>query len=129
MSKKILFVDDEPMIIKIMVSRLNNLGHEIDTALNGKEALKKASKKKYDAILLDILMPVMDGYEVCRKLKADPKTSDIPVIMFTANQSDDYITAGMRAGAVDVVSKPYVAELVDALHKVFNPGESEEDDE
>ncbi|MBU3758499.1 MAG: response regulator [Candidatus Omnitrophica bacterium] len=117
--KKILFVDDEPMISKIMVSRLKAKKYDVESAASGLEALEKAKTAKPDLILLDILMPGLDGYEVCRRLKEDPLTCLIPVIMFTACQDEEFIRKALQNGAEDVINKPFVAELLEAIQNVF----------
>ncbi len=125
-NKKILFVDDEPMISKIMQTRLRANHFDVETASNGQEALDKAKSVQPDLILLDILMPVMDGYEVCRRLKSDPLTCLIPVIMFTACQDEEFVRKAMKNGAEEVINKPFVAELLEAIHKVFEKKNGEE---
>lgn len=121
-NKKILFVDDEPVIVKIMKSRLQANHFEVETAFNGKEALELARNSSPDLILLDIFMPGMDGYDVCRSLKKDPLTCHIPVILFTASQEDKFIERGLHAGAEEVINKPFVAELLETINRIFNCG-------
>ena len=84
MAKKILVADDEPYILMALTDAVEMEGYECVTAVNGQEALQKAREEHPDLIMLDIMMPYMDGYEVCRELKADPTTREIPVIMLTA---------------------------------------------
>ena len=84
MAKKILVCDDEPYILMALTDAVEMEGYECVTAINGKEALQKARETHPDLIMLDIMMPFMDGFEVCRELKADASTRDIPVIMLTA---------------------------------------------
>lgn len=117
---KILFVDDEPTIVKIMTTRLKSHSFEVETALGGKEALDKARIFKPDLILLDIAMPEMDGYETCRLFKKDPLTAAIPVIMFTASQEEEFVRKAMKAGAVDVINKPFVADLLEAIQAALD---------
>lgn len=126
-NRKILFVDDEPMISKIMHSRLKANHFDVETAASGPEAIEKAKSCKPDLILLDILMPGMDGYEVCRRLKSDPLTCLIPVIMFTACQDDDFVRKAMKNGAEDVINKPFVAELLEAIRNVFDKKKGDEE--
>ena len=114
------------MISKIMQTRLRANHFDVETASNGQEALDKAKSVQPDLILLDILMPVMDGYEVCRRLKNDPATCLIPVIMFTACQDEEFVRKAMKNGAEDVINKPFVAELLEAIHKVFEKKSDEE---
>ena len=117
--KKILFVDDEPMIVKIMKSRLEANDYVVYTALSGKEALDMALEQHPDLILLDILMPDLNGYEVCGRLKSDPRTKEIPVIMFTALQEAECKQQSEDMGAVEIIRKPFVGDLVKAIRKVF----------
>lgn len=110
--EKILIVDDERFNITILVDLL---GGDYDTiiAKNGEQALKRIqSATRPDIVLLDIMMPEMDGYEVCRRLKADPRTENIPVIFISAlNQPGDE-EKGLELGAVDYISKPFSPTLV-----------------
>ncbi|HTL47333.1 MAG TPA: response regulator [Verrucomicrobiae bacterium] len=124
--KKILFVDDEPTIVKIMMNRLKSHSFVVETALNGKEALEKAKTFQPDLILLDVSMPGMDGYEVCQLLKKDHATAHVPVIMFTASQAEDFLTKGLRAGAEDVINKPFVADLLESIKGAFNGKKEDE---
>ncbi len=102
----ILIVDDERLNVEVLNALLKD-HYSITVAMNGEQALEAArSKTKPDLILLDIMMPNMDGYEVCRKLKADQKTKDIPVIFVTAMDSIDDETKGFDVGAVDYITKP-----------------------
>lgn len=110
---KILIVDDIPDNITIISNLLFDKKNEIFTARNGNQALKIAAVRNLDLILLDIAMPEMDGYEVCEKLKADPKTKDIPVIFLTAKVQPEDIVQGFDLGAVDYITKPFNAsELI-----------------
>jgi len=126
---EILFVDDEPMIVLLMKQRLTAHGYQVETAVSGAECLKKVLTVKPDLILLDIMMPEMDGYEICRKLKADPKTADYPVLMFTASQREGFIEEARKAGALDVVNKPLVADVMELMDRYFKTGSIEESDE
>ena len=126
---KILFVDDEPSIVKIMVNRLKSHSFQVETALCGKEALEKVRTFKPDLILLDIAMPGMDGYETCRLLKKDPLSQAIPVIMFTASQDEEFVRKGMKAGAVDVINKPFVADLLEAIRSALEGNVNSESEE
>jgi CheY-like chemotaxis protein len=92
-------------------------GYECVTAINGKEALQKAREEHPDLILLDIMMPFMDGYEVCRELRADPSTRDIPVVMLTAKSQQVDIQKGKDVGADDYITKPFRPST---LRKKFN---------
>ena len=104
--KKILVVDDEPLNINILVELLKDT-YKMMAAKSGVQALKAArSSNKPDLILLDIMMPEMDGYEVCRQLKADESTKDIPVIFVSAMSETLDETKGFDVGAIDYITKP-----------------------
>jgi two-component system cell cycle response regulator len=104
--KRVLIVDDEPVNIKVLTAKLASDEYEVIPAYSGKEALEKAADTPPEVILLDIMMPEMDGYEVTRRLKEDPKTSHIPVIILTAlNETKDKLKA-LDAGAEEFISKP-----------------------
>ena len=117
MSKKILVCDDEPYILMALTDAVEMEGYECVTAINGKEALQKAREALTDLIMLDIMMPFMDGFEVCRELKADATTRDIPVIMLTAKSQQIDIQKGKDAGADDYITKPFRPST---LRKKFN---------
>ncbi|MBI5101445.1 MAG: response regulator [Nitrospirae bacterium] len=105
-SHKILIVDDEPMNVKVIAIILEGHGYTFETAMNGLEALEKTRSFSPDLILLDIMMPEMDGYEVCRVLKADASTSHIPIVMVTALADKDAKLRGLDSGANDFLTKP-----------------------
>lgn len=107
---KILIVDDTPQNIDVLGEILKE--YKKFVALNGEKALKIAEAKLPDIILLDIMMPGMDGFEVCERLKSDPKTKDIPVIFITAKNQIEDETKGLELGAVDFISKPISPPIV-----------------
>lgn len=110
MAKKILVVDDEPDILKIVVFRLKKLGYEVTTASNGQEALDFIQKIKPDLVVLDLIMPVVDGYEVCKQVKADEKLRHIPVILLTASFTGELADKAEKLGADDYLMKPFDPE-------------------
>lgn len=117
MSKKVLVVDDEPKLVKLIESRLRANGYTVLTAANGEEGLEMARRHLPDLILLDIVMPKMDGKETLLALKDDDTTRAIPVIMLTAKSgSDDVVECLSEGGAADYIVKPYVAG--EFLHKI-----------
>ncbi len=103
---RILVVDDEPMNIRVIKDPLQDEGHEVLVATNGPEALDLMAAERPDLVLLDILMPQMDGYEVCQCLQRNPQLRDIPVIFVTALGSEEDESRGFFAGGVDYVTKP-----------------------
>ena len=113
MAEKILIVDDDPNALRLIGYALQRQGYQIAIAQNGREALTKVQSEKPDLIVLDVMMPTMDGHQVLRHLRADPATAHLPVILFTAKSQVDDKIAGFEAGADDYLSKPVTpAELV-----------------
>jgi len=106
-SKKILVVDDEVYILHILDFSLGAEGYEVITAADGAEAIEKARQEKPDLVVLDIMMPKVDGFEACRRLKADPETREIPVILLTAKGREVDRKMGMEVGADDYIVKPF----------------------
>lgn len=107
--KKILVIDDELEILLIVSARLKVNGYTVRTAFSGMQGLQKAKKEKPDLILLDHLMPEMDGGDVLDRLKKDPVTKNIPVVMFTANIKRVKVEEFQMRGAVDCVYKPFIS--------------------
>ncbi len=112
LTEKILLVDDVPANLAVLTSALEPQGYEIFAAPNGASALSVAVKVKPDLILLDIMMPGLDGLETCRRLKQNEAARDIPVIFITARSETENVVEGFRAGGVDYVVKPFQAEEV-----------------
>lgn len=103
----ILIVDDVPKNLQVLGNILGSRGYHFTPATNGKQALKIIEKRLPDLILLDIMMPEMDGYEVCNTLKSSSRTKDIPVIFLTAKTEPDDIVRGFELGGVDYITKPF----------------------
>ena len=116
MAKKILLVDDDPVILRLLASRLKNSGYGVVSASDGESGLKKAIAKKPDLVLLDIIMPGLNGFEVCKRLKENDKTKDIPVIMLTALAGENDLSKSLEEGADCFITKPFRA--VDLLHEI-----------
>lgn len=109
-SKRILIVEDEVSISDIVKFNLLKEGFEIDTAYDGEEGLKKAQSLSYDLILLDIMLPQMDGFQVCRKIR---ENSSVPIIMLTAKEDEVDKVLGLELGADDYITKPFgMRELI-----------------
>ena len=118
---KILVAEDEPSLYKLLEFRLNSLGHEILLATDGKQALALVESDRPDLVLLDVMMPVMGGIEVLRKLKEDESTNGIPVIMLSAKGQEKDIFIGLERGADDYITKPFgFSDLVARINKALS---------
>ena len=106
MAQRVLVVDDTPMNVDLLVDVLTAKGYEVSAATSGREALASIEKARPDLVLLDVMMPGMTGYEVCEKLRADPKMAMLPVVMVTALDAKDERVRGLDAGADDFLTKP-----------------------
>lgn len=106
----ILVVDDNKLSLHSVSNYLKGQGYELTQAANGEEALQLIESTTIDLILLDIMMPGMDGFEVCARLKQDPATKDIPIIFLSAKIDTDDIITGFKAGGVDYITKPFNKE-------------------
>lgn len=107
MAKKILVVDDEPLIVKLLQARLEKNGYNVVIAHDGQEALDKTYQENPDLIILDIMLPHIDGYYVCKALRSDEKYKAIPIVMLTGRTLAQDIKMGMDLGAVSYVQKPF----------------------
>lgn len=103
----ILIADDRPDFVQLLRDLLTVEGYQVVTAENGREALEKTYQCAPDLVLLDLNMPLMDGYEVCHQIKTDPATADIPVLMLTAWADPEYRVKGLELGAEDYLAKPF----------------------
>ena len=118
--KKILFIEDESDMLAVMEPRLERAGFKMISAPNGIQGIRAGIDEKPDLILLDILMPQMDGYETCERLKKDPQTKDIPVIIVTAIESKSLADNCKFVGADDFIHKPYDSEeLIGKINKLL----------
>ncbi len=107
---RILAVDDNPKNLKVLAALLSSASFIVDYAFSGAEALNMIAVENYDVILLDIMMPEMDGYETCEKIRQVEKNRDIPVIFLTARTDTESITRGFKVGGYDYVTKPFRAD-------------------
>jgi DNA-binding response OmpR family regulator len=113
MKSKILVVDDIKKNIQVLGSILGKEGYAVSYATDGDKALDMTTTEDFDLILLDVMMPGMDGFEVCRRLKKQPQTQEIPILFLTAKSEQDDIIRGLEHGAVDYLTKPFnTAELI-----------------
>ena len=119
---RILVAEDDAYIFRMLEFRLNSLGHEIIHAVDGAEALEFVARENPDLVLLDVMMPILDGFQVLRRLKSDDETKGIPVIMLTAKGQEKDIVFGIETGAVDYVTKPFsFAELIARINRALSP--------
>lgn len=116
MAKKLLIVDDSPTELKLIVDVFNTPEYEVITASNGEEGVKKAFSENPDLIILDVVMPKMNGFQACRKIKASPDLQNIPVILLTSkNQKSDQFW-GKKQGADKYLTKPFnINEVLEAV--------------
>ncbi len=120
MARKILVVDDERHIVRLVEVNLTRAGYEVQTAYDGVEALEKIADDLPDMIVLDVMMPRMDGFEVLKKLQSDAKYKDIPVIMLTAKAQDADIFKGWQSGVSSYLTKPFnPKELLVFVERIF----------
>lgn len=120
MAKKILFIEDEIELIELVKARLEANNFEVVSAVNGREGLEKVYSEKPDLVLLDLLLPEMDGFRVCQRIKQDSTIKDIPVIVVTASGMKDLGQQCKFAGADDFVKKPYEpAEFIAKINSLL----------
>jgi two-component system phosphate regulon response regulator PhoB len=110
--ENVLIVDDEEDVLELVRYNLNKEGYRIETATSGEEALRKARAKLPDLIILDLMLPGIDGLGVCKTLKSDAKTQNIPVIMLTAKGEETDIVTGLELGADDYITKPFSPKVL-----------------
>ena len=109
---RILLVDDEPDLVQLVSVRLKNAGYEVTVAYDGHQALDQAKLSKPDLIILDLMLPKLDGYKVCRSLKLDEKTKGIPILIFTARAQAEDIKLATECGADAYLTKPFEAQIL-----------------
>ena len=116
---KVAVVDDDPEMVKAIKMMLNLAGAEVLEAISGVTGYLLIKRELPDAVLLDIMMPDIDGFEVCRKLKLNPATKDIPVIFVTARSGQEHIDRGLSLGAQGYITKPFGPDdLIDKISQV-----------
>ena len=124
---KILLVEDEKNIVKIITYNLEREGFQVSVARDGAEALEKARKETPDLVLLDLMLPKIDGMDVCRRLREDPKTARLPIIMVTAKTQETDRVLGLELGADDYLPKPFSPrELVARVRAVLRRSQAPE---
>ena len=124
MSKKVLIVDDEEVIRKCLRIYLTKWGYEVKEAVDGVEVLEQLGCEGFDFLILDVLMPNKDGWQVLKEVKSNPKTKDIPVIVLTAKNEDFDMFKGYELGASYYLTKPFTkAQLLYGLQLIFERNE------
>src|SRR4051794_34088130 len=109
---KILVVEDEESLLMLERILLSSKGYSVTGVMDGKAALEEIATNKPDLVILDIMLPEMDGFEVCRLIKENPETKDVPVVMLTAKKSNQDVTRGMQVGANAYITKPFKSAMV-----------------
>jgi len=105
-SKKILVIEDDPSALRLIEYALRQEGYQVLTALNGLEGLRTAKREELDLIVLDIMLPGIDGYEICHRLRAEPQTAGLPILMFSAKAREIDKATGLKVGTDDYFTKP-----------------------
>ena len=120
MPKKILAVDDERHIVRLVQVNLERAGYTVVTAFDGREALEKVESEQPDLVVLDVMMPYMDGFEVLQTLRKNQSTRDLPVIMLTAKAQDADVFRGWQSGVDCYLTKPFnPMELISFVKRIF----------
>ncbi|OHD57033.1 MAG: hypothetical protein A2Y33_08890 [Spirochaetes bacterium GWF1_51_8] len=118
--KRILCIDDEPMNLELLKAILEPQGYEVYRALNGKDGIVKLSGGGIDLVILDVSMPELNGYEVCRMIKNNPGTSNTPVVLLSGLSGTEETKRGMDAGCDDFISKPFSrTEFIERINTVL----------
>jgi two-component system phosphate regulon response regulator PhoB len=128
--ESVLVVDDERDILELVKYNLDKEGYQVTVVTTGEDALAAARTKLPDIVILDLMLPGVDGLEVCRRLKADPKTRTIPIVMLTAKGDEADVVTGLELGASDYVTKPFSPRVLTARIKaVLRRGDEEDGDD
>lgn len=123
MAKRILVVDDDENILNLEKTILEQKGFEVTAATGGAEALRLLAEKSFDLVLLDVMMPELDGFTVCRKIKEDPRCKDLPVIFLTAKGGGEALAEGFESGAIMYINKPFTAnKLLTIVNTMLESG-------
>jgi DNA-binding response OmpR family regulator len=123
MAKRILVVDDDENILSLERTILEQKGFDVTAAAGGAEALKLLADQTFDLVLLDVMMPEVDGFTVCRKIKEDPRLKDVPVIFLTAKGGGEALAEGFESGAIMYINKPFTAnKLLTIVNTMLEAG-------
>lgn len=122
MNKKILVIEDDPSILRLIKYTLEREGYQVLTASNGLEGLRKAKREEPDLTILDVMLPGIDGFEICHRLRAEPQTAQLPILMLSAKTQEKDKVAGFKVGADDYLTKPvHPSEIVSRVETLLAP--------
>jgi len=125
MAHRILVVDDDPVIVRLLEVNLRLDGYEVETASRGEEALERAAATGPDLVILDVMMPGLDGWETCRRLREQPSFGSTPVVFLSARAQDDDRARGLELGSVSYVTKPFdPVKLMELVRSLLAGGEA-----
>jgi two-component system, OmpR family, alkaline phosphatase synthesis response regulator PhoP len=120
MEKKILVIEDDPATSRLVDYSLRHEGYQVITASNGLEGVRKARSESPDLVILDVMLPGMDGFEICQRLKSEPITAQLPILMFSAKAQEIDRDTGIKVGADDYLTKPSApSEIVRRVQKLL----------
>jgi len=124
MSKKILVIEDDPASLRLTQYMLEHKGYEVLTAVNGLDGLKKARSEEPDLVILDVMLPGMDGFDICYNLRAEPQTAKMPILMLSAKAREVDMDTGRKVGADNYITKPVdPAEIISSVEVLLAQGE------
>ena len=122
-TRKVLIVDDEPNIVTALEFLLKRSGYDVRLAANGAEALEQVESYRPDVVLMDVMMPIKSGFEVCQRMRERPELAHIKVVMLSAKGSEAEVSKGLSLGADLYITKPFsTQELVATINRLFEPG-------
>ena len=120
MEKKILVIEDDPATSRLVDYSLRHEGYQVITSSNGLEGIRKAHSESPDLVILDVMLPGMDGFEICHRLRSEPATAGLPILMFSAKAQEIDKDTGIKVGADDYLTKPSApAEIVSRVEKLL----------
>ena len=123
MNRSVLVVDDEANIVLSLEFLLKRAGYDVRVARNGEEAVKAVAERTPDLVILDVMMPTLDGYHVCETIRADPKLRSVRILMLTAKSRDVEREKALALGADDYITKPFsTRDLVERVKTILGPG-------
>lgn len=121
-TRKVLIVDDEPNIVTALEFLLKRSGYEVRLATNGAEALEQVEAFRPDVVLMDVMMPIKSGFEVCQRMRERPELAQIKIVMLSAKGSEAEVSKGLSLGADLYITKPFsTQELVTTINRLFEP--------